>query len=882
MKSFIICFILCGLVFLVGCGSDSAKPPVVPPGSGTDVWQITALVSSPSDPLVNTGVTMVATVVLNGSAAPDGSEVKFSTPDNGGVAGFENGAYVANTLTSGGQASIQFGSDTAGAYVIDARVKSVTSRITIVYKDPGSSDSLQIYNVNPSSGSYFGGEVVVLTGKGIKAPVEVYFSVQGVPYQAIVDQVVESVPLSSAGSIRLLTPEPTAADKTVTFGADVRTVAGVGTTVQQEQTLPQAFTYVGNTEPPPGVAPTPVIFGVDPYWGRSAGGETVTILGMNFMWDDDGLQEETFTGLTFLFRGQPFLPQIERVSATQIEVITPRFSVQPLDADEMASIRMVPINGENEITKVDAFIVMSDLAIPEVTGLSPTAGPLDGGTVVSISGHGFELPLQVHFGVLEATGVQLFNDQSLADNDVITCTTPDYSQQGRVPPLEVEVKVTNLGSGLNSIANQFFRYGDVLYVSQANPTEGQIGDLLTLYGAGFEDPLTVWFSANIEFDVISVTGTEITLRSPPDLAPTCSDRSGTFRVVLNESNQSATGGNYNLLGSAPTITSVEPIFVNEIDNGNGVVPGDIDIYGVRFAEELLVLVENYTIDPSSTTVETAEHIFVSGIPAPNDFGLVFNTTSCTTGTGLQGIKEVATPVDVTVRNLPLGCEDTLAQTLVYVPQDETCVVAPILNFSMAPFPATDYPGPSAPQTVILNNTGGGDLLVSGLFLSGQFYFDAGCANQAAPGFTVPAFTNGHVGPDVYFCPNEDNGISYGGELRVVSNNVSSPNGVVLSGTEAAPIVGVSINALTFPGPYPQQLTFDVTNTGTGDLNYTTNLVGANFSIDSGGAGLVAPGGSATVTVEATADTSSGTVTVTATELDAQSSPQVVNLDAPAP
>ena len=70
-------------------------------------------------------------------------------------------------------------------------------------------------------------------------------------------------------------------------------------------------------------------------------------------------------------------------------------------------------------------------------------------------------------------------------------------------------------------------------------------------------------------------------------------------------------------------------------------------------------INNFTIAPNDTEVISPEHIHINQIPAPNDFGLVFNTGSCTTDTGLQGIRNEPTPVDVTVRNLPLGCENTL-------------------------------------------------------------------------------------------------------------------------------------------------------------------------------------------------------------------------------
>ncbi len=158
--------------------------------------------------------------------------------------------------------------------------------------------------------------------------------------------------------------------------------------------------------------------------------------------------------------------------------------------------------------------------------------------------------------------------------------------------------MTNLRPATTTTSPQTFTFGDNLYVGQANPTEGQIGDLLTLFGAGFEDPLTVWFAGNIEFDVIAVTGTELTLRSPTDPgADLCGSHGQLPRRAQRDRTARPTGGTYTLLGSNPTITSVDPIFVNEIDNGNGVTPDEIDIYGVRFADNLLVLINNFTMQP---------------------------------------------------------------------------------------------------------------------------------------------------------------------------------------------------------------------------------------------------------------------------------------------
>jgi hypothetical protein len=787
MKSFINCLILCSLVILVGCSGDSPNQPVQVTQASGDVWQITSLEASDSNPIVGTAVGVIAAVTYNGDPAPDGTQVEFLA--NGGV--FSNGSTTANVLTTGGEASIGFGATEVGVYTIQARVRTVTRQISITYRNADQNGDLQIYSINPNSGSYAGGETVVLTGKGIRNPVAVFFTVQGTQYQAIVDSVVQSVPLTAAGTITARTPEPTAADSTITSAADVKVTVGVGTTDEQSQSYPSVFTYIGMIEPDPDIPPTPVIFGVDPFYGSSAGGETVTILGMNFAWEPPAFKqlEATFdvNQVYFEFNGQRLLAQVERFSETQIEVVTPRFSITPLEDDQTIAVILIPLNGDPEVKRDGIFIVQADVVQPEITGISPTSGPIDGGTIVTISGHGFQLPLLVTFGDLEATEIQLFDDTSLADNDVITCRTPDYSQQGQIPPYFAPIRVTNLQTGLFDDSPINFRYGDNLYISQANPTEGQIGDLFALYGAGFEDPLTVWFRAGgeIEFDVLQVTGTELTLRSPPDLSPTCVDRSGDFLVVLNESGRSAEGGSYTLLGDQPTITSVNPIFVEEIANGDGVDPSEIDIYGVRFADNLFVHINNWRVDPSDVDVESPEHIHVSQIPAPNEFGLVFETASCTTNNGLEGIKNVATPVSVNVRNLPVGCEDTLSQTLVYIPQDQTCRVAPSMQVAIPGFPDTAAGACSPAQQLTITNNGAGTLDIQNLFLQGRFFFDGGAANQNAGPLTIPPFSFDDS-LNLYFCPDIATGGGYSGQLTITSNNPGSPNSYALNGTEATP------------------------------------------------------------------------------------------------
>ncbi len=233
MKRFTPFIALLALVVMVGCSGDSpsAKPvPTVVP----EAWSIVTLTASNTAPFVDTVILLDATVTKNGSAAPNGTSVNFQA--SGGA--FSNGETEASVLTSGGTASVAFIADTAGPYVIQALVGGVSRQITVSYQDRSTTDALQLYGIDPRRGSYAGGEQVVITGKGILAPVEVYFDLNGVAYEAIVAGVIESIPASADGSITVVTPAFTGANNTIQQSADVRVIANAGTGSSETDTLP--------------------------------------------------------------------------------------------------------------------------------------------------------------------------------------------------------------------------------------------------------------------------------------------------------------------------------------------------------------------------------------------------------------------------------------------------------------------------------------------------------------------------------------------------------------------------------------------------------------------------------------------------------------------
>ena len=339
---------------------------------------------------------------------------------------------------------------------------------------------------------------------------------------------------------------------------------------------------------------------------------------------------------------------------------------------------------------------------PIIDALLPNAGPFEGGTRVTISGVGFESVVQVLFDDIQAQVVSTSYTQ-------IVCISPSITATAPPTVVTKQVKVTNLGNG--KVSNGVgFRYGVTMFISSFTPMEGPADTptTVTIFGQGFVAPVSVEIAGMSvpQWDVLSVSGTEIVSRSKPipESARTCGDASGAITVINIGSNTKATSTqSFTYRAIRPLITSVQ------IDSGTNTVQqyvpiavppsvavcstpwGNhrVTIRGSGFQQGMTVNFDG--LAPVPTTFVDATTLTLEKLPDLTSVSL--ERISCTTGAGACGNRFIPTQVGITVNNPRNGCSDTLNNAVVINPCDNSCLVTGLTTMSLGAV------APPNPQTV---------------------------------------------------------------------------------------------------------------------------------------------------------------------------------------
>jgi hypothetical protein len=199
------------------------------------------------------------------------------------------------------------------------------------------------------------------------------------------------------------------------------------------------------------------VSGVNPATGPVGGGTIVTIQGKRFI----GALSVRFGTTEGVFNVD---------SDTQITATSP-----VVLSDGVVDVVVTSPNGSSAIGTADQFLYF--FPVPIVTGISPNAGPIAGGSSIIITGFGFIGATAVSFGNTRSPSVTVDTDTQ------VTAISPPANASGAV-----HVIVTTPGTtSAPTSADQFNYFLPAPAVTAINPTSGPAagGTTVTVTGTGF-------------------------------------------------------------------------------------------------------------------------------------------------------------------------------------------------------------------------------------------------------------------------------------------------------------------------------------------------------------------------------------------------------------
>ncbi len=224
---------------------------------------------------------------------------------------------------------------------------------------------------------------------------------------------------------------------------------------------------------------------VSPLAGPLGGGTTLTLEGAGFV-----------TPTTLTVGGQ----SVAGTSGVGELLLTGVTAAMPSGSAE-GPVDVVATNGNGAVTRPDAFVFYdAQDPTPRVLAVMPAAAPIAGGTPIDLVGAGFTSgTVSVEVGGAPATC-------TVFDDHLIGCSAPAGAEG--VTSLSVTIGTT--------VLVRTFEYVD-LRVVLADPQEGAIAGrtYVQLFGNGFAADAQVFFDGRPATDVVAVSGTELTLRTPP-------------------------------------------------------------------------------------------------------------------------------------------------------------------------------------------------------------------------------------------------------------------------------------------------------------------------------------------------------------------------------
>jgi hypothetical protein len=396
------------------------------------------------------------------------------SPATGPVAGGSSVTITGTGFT--GTTAVQFGTTDAPGFTVDSDTQitvpspeSAGGVVDITVTNPGGTSTTSsadqftyiypvptVSGISPATGPVAGGTSVTITGTGFTGTTAVQFGTADAPGFTVDSDTQITVPSpESAGGV---------VDVTVT------NPGGTSATSSADQ-----FTYY---------YPVPTVSGISPATGPVIGGTTVTITGTGFV------------GTTAVHFGATDAPGFTVDSDTQITLPSPAGSAGTVD------ITVTNPGGTSTTSSADQFTYY--YPVPTVTAISPTTGPVAGGTSVTVTGTGFVGTTAVHFGATDAPGFTVDSDTQI--------TVP--SPAGSAGTVHVTI-ITPGGTSLTSSSDEFI-YSPIPAVTGISPADGPEagGTSVIITGTGFTGATDVMFGTTAATVFTVNSDTRITATSP--------------------------------------------------------------------------------------------------------------------------------------------------------------------------------------------------------------------------------------------------------------------------------------------------------------------------------------------------------------------------------
>src|SRR5215831_8251022 len=418
-------------------------------------------------------------VTISGAGFTGATNVKF-----GGVgAGF----FVNN------DGSITATAPAGAAGTVDVTVVTNGETSPISFFDQYTYDAKPtVSGVNPNAGPTSGGNSVTISGAGFTGATNVKFGGVGAGFFVNNDgSITATAPAGAAGTV----------DVTVT------TPGGTSAVVAADH-----YTYDAK----------PTVSGISPPAGPTAGGNTITINGTNFL-----------SGASVSFGGVGS-GSVTFVSATQLKAVAPAHAVGTVD------VTVTTPGGTSAAVAADHYTYD---AKPTVSGISPPAGPTAGGNTITINGTNFLSGASVSFGGVGSGSVTFVSATQLK------AVAPAHAVG------TVDVTVTTPGGTSTASAADHYTYDAPPTVKSVTPTAGPSGggNTITINGTNFVAGASVSFGGVGSGSVTFVSATQLKAVAPAHAVGTVD-----VTVTTPGGTSAVVAADHYTYDAKPTVSGISP------------------------------------------------------------------------------------------------------------------------------------------------------------------------------------------------------------------------------------------------------------------------------------------------------------------------------------